>query len=94
MEVVRDLCIEANTRLSESHLATLRRALDDEESPLEREVIERLLQNAEVARQRCVAFCQDTGYAVFFVEVGSGVRITAGKLYAALQRPWRKSRYS
>ena len=43
----------------------------DEESELGREVIERLLENAEVARERCVAFCQDTGYAVFFVEIGS-----------------------
>jgi fumarate hydratase subunit alpha len=34
-------------------------------------VIERLLENAEVARERCIAFCQDTGYAVFFVELGA-----------------------
>src|SRR4028119_660044 len=63
---VRDLCIEANTELPASHLSALRRALDSEESPLGREVIERLLQNAEVAKERCVAFCQDTGYAGFF----------------------------
>ena len=65
-EAVRDLCIEANTRLPEDHLAALRRALEEEESPLGHEVLERLLENAEVARQRCIAFCQDTGYAVFF----------------------------
>jgi fumarate hydratase subunit alpha len=54
-EAVRDLCIEANTRLPQDHLSALRRALDDEESPLGREVIERLLENAEVARERCIA---------------------------------------
>jgi fumarate hydratase subunit alpha len=77
---VRDLCVEANTELPEDHLAAMRRALEAEESPQGREVLERLLQNAEVARERCVAFCQDTGYAVFFVEMGSDVRITGGEI--------------
>jgi fumarate hydratase subunit alpha len=45
-EAVRDLCIEANTRLPEEHLGALRRALDEEESPLGREVIGELLENA------------------------------------------------
>ena len=80
VEAVRDLCIEANTELPESHLAAMRRALEDEESPHGREVLERLLQNAEVSKERCVAFCQDTGYAVFFIEMGSEVRITGGEI--------------
>ena len=80
VEAVRDLCIEANTELPESHLAAMRRALEDEESPHGREVLERLLQNAEVSKERCVAFCQDTGYAVFFVAMGSDVRITGGEI--------------
>ena len=80
VEAVRDLCIEANTELPQSHLALMRRALEEEESPHGREVLRRLLQNAEVARERCVAFCQDTGYAVFFVEAGSGTRVGGGEL--------------
>lgn len=87
---VRDLCIKANTELPESHLAALRRAHEDEESHLGREVIERLLQNARVARERCVAFCQDTGYAVFFVEVGGGVRISGGDLGEAIDEGVRQ----
>lgn len=89
-EAVRDLCIEANTRLPEDHLAALRRALDEEESPLGREVIERLLQNADVAKERCVAFCQDTGYAVFFVEMGSGVRVVGDGLADAIDEGVRR----
>jgi fumarate hydratase subunit alpha len=89
-EAVRDLCIEANTRLPEDHLEALRKALDEEESPLGREVLERLLENAEVARERCVAFCQDTGYAVFFVELGSEVRISGGKLGEAMDEGVRR----
>ena len=87
---VRDLCIKANTELPESHLAALLRALNEEESPLGREVIERLLQNADVAKERCVAFCQDTGYAVFFVELGSEARVTGGDLGEAIDEGVRR----
>ena len=89
-KAVRDLCIEANTRLPEDHLRALRRALDAEESPLGREVIEKLLENAEVARERCVAFCQDTGYAVFFVELGSELRFAGGEIGAAIDEGVRR----
>src|SRR5215210_7516522 len=89
-ETVRELCIEANTRLPEDHLRALRRALDDEQAPRGREVIERLLENAEVARERCIAFCQDTGYAVFFVEIGSEVRISGGEIGDAIDEGVRR----
>ena len=89
-EAVRDLCIEANTRLPQDHLSALRRSLEAEESELGREVIERLLENADVARKRCIAFCQDTGYAVFFVELGSEVRITGGEIGDAIDEGVRR----
>jgi len=89
-EAVRSLCIEANTRLPGDHLAALQRALDEEESALGREVLERLLENARVARERCVAYCQDTGYAVFFVELGSEVRISGGELGKAIDEGVRR----
>ena len=90
VEVIRELCIRANTKLPESHLAALRRALEDEESPHGREVLERLLQNAEVARERCIAFCQDTGYAVVFVEMGSDVRVVGGEIGEAIDEGVRR----
>jgi fumarate hydratase subunit alpha len=87
---VRDLCIEANTNLPESHISAMRRALEKEESPLGREVLERLLENAAVARERCVAFCQDTGYAVFFVDMGSEARVVGGELGDAINEGVRR----
>ena len=89
-ETIRDLCIKTNTRLPEDHLRALRWALDEEESDLGREVLEQLLENAEVARENCVAFCQDTGYAVFFVEVGSEVRFAGGEIGAAIDEGVRR----
>lgn len=90
IETVRNLCIEANTELPESHLSAMRRALDNEESPLGREVLERLLENADVAKERCIAFCQDTGYAVFFVEMGSEVKVVGGDLGDAINEGVRR----
>src|SRR5215208_5381782 len=89
-EAVRDLCIEANTRLPEEHLSALRRALEEEESSIGREVIEKLLENAEVAREECIAFCQDTGYAVFFVELGQEVRFVGGEIGGAIDEGVRR----
>ena len=89
-EAVRALCIEANTCLPEDHLAALHRALEEEESPLGREVIGELLENARVARERCVAFCQDTGYAVFFVELGSEARVVGGGIGEAIDEGVRR----
>ena len=89
-EAVRDLCIEANTRLPDDHLAALHRALEEEKSPLGREVIGELLENARVARERCVAFCQDTGYAVFFVELGSEARVVRGGIGEAIDEGVRR----
>ena len=89
-QAVRNLCIEANTRLPESHLDALRQALDDEESPEGREVIERLLENAEVAERECIAFCQDTGYAVLFAEVGTEVRFVGGELAETINEGVRR----
>ncbi len=89
-EAVRDLCIEANTRLPESHLRALREGLEREESPLGREVIERLREIVEVAERECIAFCQDTGYPVFFAEVGTEVRFVGGVLAEAIDEGVRR----
>ncbi|MBV9455044.1 MAG: fumarate hydratase [Rubrobacter sp.] len=89
-QAVSDLCIEANTCLPEDHLQALQRTLEREESPLGREVIEKLLENAEFACEECIAFCQDTGYAVFFVEVGTEVRFVEGVISKAIDEGVRR----
>lgn len=89
-EVVRDLCIETNTCLREDHIAVMRRAREDEESPLGVEVLDRLLENANVSCGEGVPFCQDTGYAVFFVELGQGIRFVGGEIGAAIDEGVRR----
>ncbi len=85
-DLVRRLCVETNHELRPDHIAALRRGRDAEESPTGREVFDRLLANAEVSARERIAFCQDTGYAVCFLEIGQDVHFTGGSLAAAIDR--------
>lgn len=85
-DTVRRLCIEANHELRGDQVDALRRARSREESPIGQEVLDRLLTNAEVSAREQIAFCQDTGYAVCFLEIGQDVHFTGGSLAAALDR--------
>lgn len=87
---VRDLCIQTNTCLREDQVAALRRGLEEEESELGREVLENLLENARVSCGEGVPFCQDTGYAVFYVDLGQGVRFTGGDIGEAINEGVRR----
>ncbi len=80
---VAALCIEANHTLPADVLAALERARLEEDSPLCREILGDLLENARIAREEKIPLCQDTGLAVFFVELGQDVHITGGDFRAA-----------
>lgn len=89
-EAVRDLCISVNTCLRQDQVSALKRGLDEEESELGREVMEKLLENAEISCGEEVPFCQDTGYAVFYVDVGQEVRFTDGDISEAINEGVRR----
>lgn len=55
-----------------------------EESPLGREVLETIIENAELAARKAVPLCQDTGLAVVFLEIGQEVHFTGGALEEAV----------
>ncbi len=83
-ETVKGLCIEANTDLGKDVLEAFDRALHTEESPLGVEILKELKENARIAREEKVALCQDTGFAVIFVELGQEVRLIGGDLKEAI----------
>lgn len=82
---VAEMCIEANTFLSEDMLAGLRRAKESEESENGQEILETMLSNFEVAKNKNIPICQDTGMVVMFVSFGQDLIITGGSLEEALQ---------
>lgn len=83
-EKVKDLCMEANTDLGEDVLEAFDRAIEKEESPLGVEILKELKENARIARDERVAICQDTGFAVVFIELGQDVHLVGGGLKEAI----------
>lgn len=83
-ETVARLCIESNYYLGEDVLAALRRYREIEISPVGREVLDQILENARIARERQMPLCQDCGLTVVFLEVGQDVHVVGGDLNEAI----------
>ncbi|MCX6013946.1 MAG: fumarate hydratase, partial [Chloroflexi bacterium] len=89
-EVVARLCQEANFYLGEDVVQALKKAKDNEQSPLGREVLDRILENASIAAQEQIPLCQDCGFALIFLEIGQDVHITGNNLYTAIEEGVRQ----
>ena len=74
-ETVAQLCVQANTHLPPDVVSALERARRSEPWPLARETLDLLWDNLELAEQKNLPICQDTGMACVFVELGQEVRI-------------------
>lgn len=88
-DVVARLCIEAAYHLPAEVVAAFERALAEEESPLGKEILAQLIENARLAESDNVPMCQDCGVAVVFVEVGNQVCIS-GSIEDAIDAGVRK----
>ena len=89
-DTIEKLCIDANYNLGDDLISSLRGALEKEESPLGREVITQLLENAEIGKQEQVPVCQDTGFAIIFTEIGQDIMLTGGNLRDAVNEGVRR----
>ena len=74
-ETIARLCQEANYFLPEDMLQALRQARKNEKSPLGKEVLGQLLENAGLAASERLPLCQDCGTVVVFMEIGQDVHI-------------------
>ncbi len=70
--------------LSEDVLVALKKAREEEESPICRDVFDRMLKNAEIAGKEQIPLCQDTGFSIVWLQLGQEVHITGGDLYTAV----------
>ena len=87
---VRNLCIDANTHLGEDVLEAFAQAIDQEASPTGKDILEKLVINARIAREEGIPICQDTGFAVVFVEIGQEVHLVGGDLKEAINEGVRQ----
>ena len=89
-DTVEKLCIDANYNLGDDLITSLQNALKKEESPLGKEVITQLLENAEIGKKEQVPVCQDTGFAIIFMEIGQEVALAGGNLREAVNEGIRR----
>ncbi|MBU0652025.1 MAG: fumarate hydratase [Proteobacteria bacterium] len=88
-ETISTLLQDGCYRLSDDVITALRKAYQREESPAARNVLAKLLENAEAADRDEIPLCQDTGMAVVFLELGQDLHIIGGDLYEAVQEGTR-----
>jgi fumarate hydratase subunit alpha len=89
-EAVKELCIEANHRLSPDMTAALQKARGEEESSLGKQILSQLEDNLRIADSDTIPICQDTGMAVFFIKVGQDVHFEGGSLTDAINEGVRQ----
>jgi len=89
-ETVARLAIEATHFLPEDVEGAIRAARQTEKSPLGVQIIDEILENAEIARTRMLPLCQDTGSAVVYVEIGQDVHVSGGLITDAINAGIRK----
>ncbi|MBN1999603.1 fumarate hydratase [candidate division KSB1 bacterium] len=84
IQAVKNICITSNYHLDDRVIQALKRGLNKEESPIGKDILKQIIKNARIADQGVFPLCQDTGMAVFFVEIGQNVCIPDGNLYDAI----------
>lgn len=81
---IAKLCMDSCYYLPEAVKNKIKEAIKTEESPLGREILSTLVENFELAQQKAVPLCQDTGLTVVFLEIGQEVHFVGGDLYTAI----------
>ena len=87
---VKEMCIQANHFLSPDMDKALKAATANEESPLGKKILNQLQENLKIAGEDMIPICQDTGMAVFFIEIGQDVHFTGGVLEDAINEGVRQ----
>lgn len=83
---VRDMCIKANCHINDDIRCALIEGVKNEKSEISRGILNNLLKNAEIAHSKEVPICQDTGMAVFFVEIGNEIFIEGDTITEAINK--------
>ena len=87
---IKEMCIQANYRLSDDMDQAMKEALHSEKSELGGKILNQLQDNLKIADQEIIPICQDTGMAVIFVEIGQEVHFIGGQLEDAINEGVRQ----
>lgn len=75
IENIKQMCIEANIRLSPDVKEAVLAARKTEDSSLGKQILGQLEENLQIAAQDNIPICQDTGMAIVFLKLGQDVHI-------------------
>ena len=87
---IKEMCIEANHFLAEDMEHAMKKAAEEEKSELGKKILLQLQENLKIAGEEMIPICQDTGMAVFFVEIGQDVHFEGQWLEDAINEGVRQ----
>ena len=87
---IKDMFIDACECIPENVLNTIKQAAAEEQSPLGREVLGKIVENDLLAADKHLPLCQDTGVAVVMLTIGSEV-VFEGDIYQAVNEGVRQA---
>lgn len=87
---VREMCIEANLSLSQDMENAVRNAAETEKGILGKQILNQLCDNLDIAEKEQIPICQDTGMAVFFVNIGQDVHVEGMNISDAINEGVRQ----
>lgn len=85
-----EMCIEANLYLSADTKKAICEQMEQEKSPLGKQVLTQLKENMEIASNEQIPICQDTGMAVVFLKIGQDLHIQGMPLEDAVNEGIRR----
>ena len=83
---VRDMCIDGCVNLDESVIESFKSNKEKETSDIAKNILDILIENAQIAKETKKPLCQDTGMAVFFVKIGQNLHIEGDNITDAIYK--------
>ncbi|SDJ97046.1 fumarate hydratase [Natronincola ferrireducens] len=89
-ETIKRLCIDTNYYLTDDIRQRFEEAKADEKFPIAQNILDILIENADIAKNEQRPMCQDTGMAIVFLEIGQEVHVVGGSLEDAIHEGVRQ----
>ncbi len=83
-KTVRDMCMEANFKLPCDMKKAIEKSIENEKSDIAINILSNIESNYKIAEKKQIPICQDTGMAVFFVDIGNEVHVEGKTLTDAI----------
>ena len=90
-EKVKEMLIAINYELSLDMRTALSEAKNKETSPVGQNILSQLEENMQIAKEKLIPICQDTGMAVIFLEVGQDVHFAGGDFTESIDQGVREA---